>query len=61
MGPLGVAPSEPGFAPELTGAAVVVLHNLAVTPAAALAGRRGLERRDRGRPHRLGSAGRLQP
>jgi membrane protease YdiL (CAAX protease family) len=30
MGPLGVAPSEPGFAPELTGAAVVVLHNLAV-------------------------------
>jgi hypothetical protein len=30
MGPLGVAPSEPRFAPEVTGAAVVALHNLAV-------------------------------
>jgi hypothetical protein len=30
MGPLGVAPSEPGFAPEVAGAAVVALHNLAV-------------------------------
>ena len=30
MGPLGVAPSEPGFAPEVTGVAVLTLHNLAV-------------------------------
>jgi hypothetical protein len=30
MGPLGVAPSEPGFAPEVTGVAVLTLHNFAV-------------------------------
>jgi hypothetical protein len=30
MGPLGVAPSEPGFASEVTAAAAVALHNLAV-------------------------------
>jgi hypothetical protein len=29
MGPPGVAPSGGGFAPEVTGVAVVVLHNLA--------------------------------
>jgi uncharacterized protein len=30
MGPLDFAPSEPGFASEVTGAAAVALHNLAV-------------------------------